>query len=646
MKYSRVYSGQTETIDDTRAEWYKGLKEKRLEWEDVVDDGSLNELLSKLAQTPLNFYIVNYLSEIWEDELMENVAYESRIEELAGKVKEQFEASGMPEEKCRHAYVKKILTTEWSRGWDSFEKAGTKRIFELAMGMQIPVEDVNMFLQKAVKRAGFNYYDPEELLAYCVIRFQKKNRFQCYRALLADYKKLKPARAQSGTVRREAAIFENTQAISNALEHEFESIDSIYKNDVFETTALNEDLKSFLSIYKAAAPDKRTASVKFYEMIDELLETHRKEFLSFKASARGREEYAHAVLEIEYDGNTGGTIGQDILFYSVKKKEKGKRSLTAQYFFKPVKDEILQKMEWVEIMIPVRGTVAYAICEKKKETPGYIKKGVQLHMENQKSKAAIRSIFTCQPIKYTGEPGKVTKPEGKLRIVCRPGTEIQEKERFVCGEYVYEALKAATARTITEIEVQCTTPFENEKKIVDTGCICGIKREVPYIFSVTNRKPVKMKLPTETISRELLREFLYNSDREGLNKEEEKVDARLLGKWFTDTEITSVRFSNIQTPDRKNKVRRSDIITLAFLIFCMDTDPVQGDCPMEADAESIYQDFLCYVNPILKECGMMPFYLENPYERLLAYLMQTDTPVDSLRNLWKIANFGKGEKNG
>ena len=646
MKYSRVYSGQTETIGDTRAGWYKGLKEKRLEWEDVVDDGSLNDVLSKLVQTPLNFYIVNYLSEIWKDELSDNMTYETRIEELVRKLKEQFETSGMPEEKCRYAYVKKMLTTEWSREWDSFEKAGTKRIFELAMGMQIPVEDVNMFLQKAVKRAGFNYYDPEELLAYCVIRFQKNYRFRCYRALQADYKKLKPVQAQRGTQKGETVAFENTQAIRSALEHEFESIDSIYENNVFEAASLNENLKSFLSIYKAAAPDKRTASVKFYEMLNELLSTHRKEFLSFKASARGREEYAHAVLEIEYDGNTGGTIGQDTTFYSVSKKDRGKASASAQYYFKPVKEEILPKMEWVEIIIPVRGIEAHEICEKKKETPGYVKKDVELQMENRASETKIRNIFTYQPIKYTGEPGKVTKAEGKLRIVCRPGTEIKEKERFICGEYVYEALKTVTARTTAEIEVQCTTPFENEKKVVDTGCICRIKKEIPYILSVTNPKPVRMKLPTETISRELLREFLYNSDPEGLNNEEEKVDARLLGKWFTDTEITSVRFSNIQTPDRKNKVRRSDIITLAFLIFCMDTDSIQGDCLMEEDAESIYQDFLRYVNPILKECGMMPFYLENPYERLLAYLMQTDTPVDSLRNLWKIANFGKGEKNG
>lgn len=40
---------------------------------------------------------------------------------------------------------------------------------------------------------------------------------------------------------------------------------------------------------------------------------------------------------------------------------------------------------------------------------------------------------------------------------------------------------------------------------------------------------------------------------------------------------------------------------------------------------------------------MMPFYLQNPYEYLLAYLIQTDTPVDSLRNMWKIVNAGKEE---
>ena len=64
-----------------------------------------------------------------------------------------------------------------------------------------------------------------------------------------------------------------------------------------------------------------------------------------------------------------------------------------------------------------------------------------------------------------------------------------------------------------------------------------------------------------------------------------------------------------------------------------------------SEPETVYQDFLRYVNPLLRQCGMMPFYLENPYERLLAYLMQTDTPVDSLRNMWKIVNARKGDEN-
>ena len=91
-----------------------------------------------------------------------------------------------------------------------------------------------------------------------------------------------------------------------------------------------------------------------------------------------------------------------------------------------------------------------------------------------------------------------------------------------------------------------------------------------------------------------------------------------------------------------SEVRRCDIITLVFLNFCMDEDfqPIEEQV-MEENAEYVYQDFVLEVNKYLRKCGMMPFYLQNPYECLLAYLIQTDSPAESLRNMWKIVSARK-----
>ena len=188
-----VFSRHTDIIIGQREAWYEQLKGERLEWEDLAAAESTNELLRMLDPVPLYQYIVNYLLYLWEDEFSEEAMCEQVISDLIDRVASAFEKNGMPEEKCAKAYIRDMLTTEWSREWDSFEKAASRRIFELGLGLGLPAEDVEQLLKKAVKRAGFNYYDPEELLVYCALRFCHRNHFVCFQALKRDFKSIHPA---------------------------------------------------------------------------------------------------------------------------------------------------------------------------------------------------------------------------------------------------------------------------------------------------------------------------------------------------------------------------------------------------------------------------------------------------------------------
>lgn len=648
MNYQRVFSGNTELIDGQREEWYKSLKGERIEWEDLAAAHSTGELLEQLDTVPLYEYIVNYLRCIWEDAGKDTV-YENVIRLLTERISQEFSKNRMPEEKCRPSHIREMLTTEWSREWDNFENAASRRIFELALGLQLPAQDVEQLLQKAVKRAGFNYYDPEELFVWCALQFAPGRCYLCFEALMRDYKMIAPAKEK-----KEKRNFANTAEVRDQLEDVIRSNigGRLYSSEECEPGTMDPAFEIFLSGYKAEVPARRTAAVVFQKLFKEFLESHKAEILSFKSVDRGSEEYARGILRIEYRADREIRLPAGTVYYAEKGREHRKIRFLQE------KEEVLPVRNTVEEDIPVRGTKEYIILPSKKETPGYAGKGAVLKPGDAAAEVGVTGAVTATTLKYTGRAGESVRAQGVIRVTCRPGSRIPEGTRFLFGNYTYETLKEVQVQAGAEISIRSEGPGAGTGKMAETGEVRHMEKMPEGILSVANPKPIYMRQPTENISKELFRDFLYVKDASRLNAYERKIDGNLLGSWFTDTEMTSVRLSKIQKQAEESKgmtrgkmerseVRREDLITMTFLNFCTDTD-VQAQAwqyQIEAEPETVYQDFLRYVNPLLRQCGMMPFYLENPYERLLAYLMQTDTPVDSLRNMWKIVNARKGDEN-
>ena len=645
MADSRVFSGYTQTIEDKMAKWYEGLAGEKMEWEELAAAESTNDLLRKLKTVPLYQYIVNYLLYMWEGREEKVHICEETVEELTAHVTETFRSNGMPEKKCTYAHIREMLTTEWSRSWDSFDRAASGRIFELGLGLGLPVGDVEELLQKAVKRAGFNYYNSEELLVYCTLRFCEKNHYRCFQALMRDYGNIEPSEQK-----REKVHFNSTEEVrdqmTELLEHSM-SGSEVYSSEECIPGTLNPELKKFFARYKAAVPQTRTASVIFMELFRQFTEVHEQEILDFKRMDRSTEEYAEAVLKVEYDAQREIHLPEGTVFYAVK----GRERRHIQFILE--NETLLPRMETVEVRIPVQGTEAYKISLAKKKTPGYAGKGEELFPDQVAVRAGVISAYTASTLKYTGQVGEMRRAAGEIYAVCRPGTDIPAGTKFRIDNYTYETPKSVTANASGEVTVRSMAPSKEGAVIAETGEIRYIDNAVDGILVVYNEKPAKRKKTTEKITKELFRDFLYVKDAQRLDASERQIDGTLIGSWFTETEITSKRFSDIQRQadgtkqQKKNgmvnpEVRRCDIITMAFLNFCMDSDyqPYE-ECVMENDTEAVYKDFLIYVNGYLRKCGMMPFYLQNPYECMLAYLMQTDTPVDSLRNMWKIVNAGK-----
>lgn len=642
----RVFSGYTEKIDEQRKTWYEQLAGKRLEWEDLAAARSTNEILGKMESVPLYQYLVNYLLYVWERGENHEIRYDQMISDLTDRVADAFKRNGMPEEKCAKAHVRDMLTTEWNREWDSFERAASSRIFELGLGLGLPADDVEQLLQKAVRRAGFNYYDSEELIVYCALKFCGKDHYRCARAMLRDYRQAVPMRGKQRPAR-----FENTSEVRNQMLEMLEgSVEDgrLYSTDTYEPGTLNPALAAFFSWHKAALPEVRTAAVVFEKLLEEFIEAHRRDILDFKSTDRGSEEYAKTVLKVEYDAGRELELPAGTTFYALKGREKRRVGFVLENAV------VLPGREDVEVEIPVKGTEPQIICLAKKTTPGYVGKLVEMLPEEQALKAGVMRAYTASTLKYTGNPGEKQLAKGTICAVCSLGTELPAGTLFTHDGFSYATDTECRAVASADISVRSEHPCRKGEKIAETGEIRYMDNPPEGILSVSNGKPVSRKEQTEKISKELFRDFLYVKDAERLGADERQIDRTLLGHWFTETEITSVRFSNIRKQadqklkmDRakmeRSEVRRCDIITMAFLNFCADTDDDVEEYLIEAEPEAVYQDFLLYVNPLLRKCGMMPFYLQNPYEYLLAYLIQTDTPVDSLRNMWKIVNAGKEE---
>lgn len=649
MEYSRVSSGYTKVIDEQRRDWYEKLGEEKLEWEDLAGAESTNDLLRMLGNVPLYRYLVNYLLSVWEGKDLEEIPFETAVSELTERVSKAFRANGMPEKKCSEVYVRSMLSTEWSRKWDSFEKKASARIFELGLGLGLPAQDVEMLLQKAAKRAGFNYYDSEELAVYCALQFCKENHYRCCQALRRDYEKIASDKQAEGEV-----VFSSTTEVRDQIVEAVEK--SVWEKGVYSTKdfspgTMNPELEQFFAKHKAAAVKTRTAAVVFMELLKKFIKEHRGSILAFKQTERVAEEYAETVLKVEYDARHEIMLPKGSVFYAVKHENKQERHVR----FILEEAAALPQREAIEVVIPVRGIQPYAVCAEKKKTPGYAGKGTELNPDENAARAGVLSARTDTTLRYSGNPGEEKYAEGNIRAVCLPGTEIPEGTVFSADGYTYKTLKSCKAYASEMIGVRAMEPSKKGKKLAETGEVRYMENEPEGILSISNSKPVYRKemLDKDGISIALFRDFLYVKDAQRMDKNERNIDSSLLGPWFTETEITDTRFTNIQKQagekdpmERKkmqhSEVRRCDIITLVFLNFCMDEDfqPIEEQV-VEENAEYVYQDFVLEVNKYLRKCGMMPFYLQNPYECLLAYLIQTDSPAESLRNMWKIVSARK-----
>lgn len=223
-----------------------------------------------------------------------------------------------------------------------------------------------------------------------------------------------------------------------------------------------------------------------------------------------------------------------------------------------------------------------------------------------------------------------------------------------------------------------------DRIIAETGTVF-YHHGIPGIISISLEKRLKAfseeaRLRSIKVKDSKLFRFLYSeiedneenngrkklSDIMNWNGEPCRITKDMLGSWFLDTKFgdPAIRTRN-EKSSRQLYISRNEILTLAFLAFL-------GDSPLDRkeyrkalkdehekykyedtityfekqfmeytgvkpEPEDIYDYFTDQVDKVMNKCGMEPFDMANPYDCLLAYLILSDEPINTLRQLWRIA---------
>lgn len=295
MARDRIFSARTEKLEEMRSAWtqiFRGV-EDRWELEDFQESSKTNEILAKFKTISPSQYMLNYLfsafdMDIEEDDVEEVFSYisyckdsgtkcamqsrlsEKMLNDVVKRMSVLFRENGMTKRKSEPDYIMKILV--------NFNKSG---FFDIALGLQMELEDVEIFLRKAMNQPGFNYYSKTEMLLWIVFRYGEGSYRKQYEALRKYYDAI--PYNDNGC---HEIIDSNTEFIRDKLEqYEIKRIftEGKYGEPVTE-------IAEFLKWHKNILPGERTVSRVYSELWKGAVIANRKSIAAFHYLVRSAEQ--------------------------------------------------------------------------------------------------------------------------------------------------------------------------------------------------------------------------------------------------------------------------------------------------------------------------------------------------------------------
>ncbi len=543
--------------------------------------------------------------------------------------------------------LKQILTAETIRD---------REFFMLAFGLNMSYEDVETFLQKALRRGKLNVWDREEMLIRLAFCCASEDKIGFYNRALLYYREVEP---EPGKISSERTAQRATAVIENRITQLERELDETLEV-LGEEEETFEAVKVFLAEHKYLTGREegavRTAARVCRKLIERIEENCADDIRSFTESFREGGKRARGSVQVYYDPRKGVRIPKGTKFLQRTKTE-GKEQTVV---FESTREVQAEATDRVAVELEVVCTKDAGSGKKAEELYGYVPANRTFRLEGGSAEAAAaffeisnQSVFKTKvrieeySVQTSSKGSAVERKvrnsiRGKLYAQCKCGTVIPEGTVFACEDknypYFYEyRTKQKKEKTIfceTYVNVPVEGPEDGTEATKNT--IHEIEDVRDGIVRITNTKIGRTGAAQEekAVSGESpLYRYLYRVQTDGEGAEHSFLHMKLLEHVLEPTRIPATRLNGLkamtQTPCR------NDVLTLAALAEMSEMELETGDGRWSREERGEWFDaFYQTVNSCLQECGFYPLYLGNAYDCLLAYLVTSSEPLNAFRNLW------------
>ena len=630
-------------------------------WDSLIAQRQTGDLLRRIRPVPFYRYMVRYLvqrhpveckalaqdlsiSSNWEEALIAAVFSEIEAapkrkpiqKALATLVMADFTANGCG---AGEGFVQGNLLDSAVR-WDVLglrevlfgSTISDERFFLLALGMHMPYEDVELFLQKVLLRTGLDLWQPLETMLYLCIRHGSGCKLDLLRCLMSAYRAVKPNAAPMIAVSETATLHSLAQEAVEKVTGKHFVLDGI-KAEIITF------LEEYAAILSTQVSYRRSSNRTFHALVEEFMALTKTDRALFTETMREPvSPYATGTVRLFYTPGACFTVPQGTVFAAQGKKEgmQGVLNCTCVTTAAVSTPDVLPQQT---VTMAVKCTTP--VTSETKEVPG--KTLFRTDLPSLQG-AAIHnySKFKAAGKKFPDGKRYLT---GKLTVTCAGGTAIPKGTLFFADGLFFESLAPVEGGAYIVLPVKC----QAEDVYIPKNKV-SLASPAPDTWLFTGMENDTISLPVRSSLNEgELCSYLYHpADKpnywvmpgdEALPPEEY---AALLHPILTGVRLTPTRLTVLHQQSRESASRK-ELLTAAFLCYCARCQLT--DTEEAFDSLTQLTGMLQSVNEVLRSAGYHELYLPNPYDCLLAYLATCEEPLYAFKNIWGIyRGFYKPEK--
>lgn len=638
-----IKSGYTEDIYANTVHWY-GEEEISgfIELEELTEGKSMEDMLRRLRPLDFSLYIIRYLAGRY-DAALEDVYTKQRIEPhdreaFLKKAYEEADRNGgrkpilekmsslVYEDFQTHCAGAEEMLEKWSksniRKVISKKKISAEEFYQLAIGIDMPYEDVEKFLRDVLKKGGFDFWNIDEMLYYICIRYPVENEFKFFKEKKVYYEKVKPKRGQD----KEEGM--NTKWLGSEVDKLLQKIEGSFMEKP-EDRVFDE----FLCEYKywitnTSNEDTRTAVRVFRELLKEFMKISKTDMEDAMERKKKKHEYPKGSVIVYYDGSKQFVIPKGTIFLK-EGKEGAKEYQSAEEVTALPQESMLKQLK-------VACAERTELHAREEENIGYVPKKTNFQSEVPGILSAVnKSMFKAG--KKKDADGK-TRISGNLDITAKPGTVIEKGTMFRAGNTVFTATETLEFQAEVMVPVIAKTMLEEAGKNKITKILMSFDGK-EYILGMSNHKIGIREKTGEEKGKFCGYVYTPKSAYGAYGKEEADRLGKLLEPVLEGTELTPVRISIIENTGNVI-ITRNELLTMAALHSMAISQFVNDNSGMMSEQEAKERALLQLaetmqrINEILGQCGFQPLYLANPYDCLIVYVSIAYEPLSVFRDLW------------